>query len=98
VRRISRYVSGHALLENNLNPLDNDDMSTKIKGSGIDPLIMADAQLVAECVASGRPIPPEVSQRVQQRGEQIRKRVFQEHGLVNIAVPGIREFRDQLSE
>ncbi len=33
----------------------------------IPPDVMADAQLVADCVAAGKPVPPEVAQRVRER-------------------------------
>ena len=71
-------------------------MSTETKTTGIHSDIMPDAQIVTECVAAGRPIPPDVSARVHERAERIRKRVFQEHGLVDIGVPAIREFRGEL--
>lgn len=51
----------------------------------------ADVQLVL----SGEPIPPEVVERVRERARRIRERVFEEHGLLDIAVPGVREFRDR---
>jgi hypothetical protein len=60
--------------------------------------VMADAQLVAEHVAAGKPIPREVARRVQERADRIRRRVFEEQGLVDIAVPTLRAVRDELPE
>jgi hypothetical protein len=60
--------------------------------------VMADAQLVAECVTNGKPIPPEVARRVRERAERIRQAVLATHGVVNIGVPAIREFRGELPQ
>jgi hypothetical protein len=56
----------------------------------------ADARLVAACVAAGRPIPPEVVRRVQERADQARKEVLATHGVQDIGVPIIRELRGEL--
>ena len=58
----------------------------------------ADARLVAECVAAGRPIPPEVVRRVQERAEQARKEVLAAHGVQDIGVQLVRELRGELPE
>jgi hypothetical protein len=58
--------------------------------------VMADAQLVAECLAAGRPVPPEVARRVQERGERIRAEVLAAHGPLDVGVPAIRELRGEL--
>jgi hypothetical protein len=58
----------------------------------------ADARLVAECVAAGRPIPPEVVRRVQERAERARKELLATHGVQNIGVAIIRELRGELPE
>ena len=60
--------------------------------------IMADGQLVAECVANGKPIPVEVARRVSERAERIRKEVLATHGVLDIGVPAIREFRGELPQ
>ena len=58
--------------------------------------VIADAQLVAECVASARPIPPEVARRVQEDARKITERLRQEYGLLDVAVPAIRDLRGDL--
>ena len=73
-------------------------MSTELKDTGVSPEVMADAQVILECVAAGIPVPFEVSQRVHERAEEIRSRVFRKHGLVDIGVPAIRELRGPLPE
>jgi hypothetical protein len=45
---------------------------------------------------TGTPIDPAVAQRVLERSRLIREEVFLEHGLVDIAVPAIRELRGPL--
>ncbi len=60
--------------------------------------LMADAQFVAECVAAGKPIPPEIALRVQKRAERIRQEVLAKHGVLDIGVPAIREFRGELPQ
>jgi hypothetical protein len=71
-------------------------MNTEIKTAGAPEDIMADAKIVAECVAAGRPIPPDVIQRVEEEGRKITERLRQEYGLLNIGVPAIRELRGDL--
>jgi hypothetical protein len=83
---------------------DNGGMSTKYPtadlpfADAIPPDIMADVQLVAECVSAGRPIPPEVVRRVRERGERITEDLRQKYGLFDIGVPAIRELRGELPE
>jgi hypothetical protein len=57
--------------------------------------VMADAVLVARCVAAGQPVPSEVARRVHVRAERIRKEVLSNHGILDIGVPAIRELRDE---
>lgn len=58
----------------------------------------ADARLVAECVAAGRPIPPEVVRRVRGRADQARREVLAAHGIQDIGVQILRELRGELPE
>ncbi len=60
--------------------------------------VLADARLIAECVAVGKPIPTEVVRRVREESERTTKKVYEEFGLLDIAVPAIRELRGELSE
>ena len=59
---------------------------------------MADAQIVAECVTAGRPIPPEVARRIHEEAEKISERLRQQYGTLDIGVPAIRELRGDLPE
>ena len=59
---------------------------------------LADAQFVADCVAAGRPIPPEVVRRVQERAALARKELVATHGVQDIGVRIIREIRGELPQ
>lgn len=60
----------------------------------IDPQVLADAEAVVVAITSGKQPDPELVHRIQTRSEQIRERVFREHGFLDVAVPAIRELRD----
>jgi hypothetical protein len=68
------------------------------KDTGIPADVLADAQLIAECVAAGQPIPPEVVRRVHEEAEKITARLRQQYGTLDIGVPAIRELRGELHE
>jgi hypothetical protein len=72
--------------------------TTDNRGAGIPPETMADAQIVAECVTAGRPIPPEVARRIHEEAEKISERLRQQYGTLDIGVPAIRELRGDLPE
>jgi len=77
---------------------DNHMNATETNDLTIPSDVMADAQLVAECVASGKPIPADVARRVHEHAEQIRQETLAKHGLLDIGVPAIREFRGELPQ
>lgn len=64
----------------------------------IPPDALADAQMVAECVAEGKPIPPEICRRVREEGKLITARLKRQYGRLDIGVPAIRELRGELPE
>lgn len=74
---------------------DNPSMNTSTLETGIPPEIMADLHAVAAAVSEGRPIDPELLKRVREQAEQASQDVFRRHGLLDIGVPAIREFRDR---
>jgi hypothetical protein len=61
-----------------------------------DPSIKADEEAVMQAFLAGTPVDPEVARRVQERGRLIREEIFRKHGLVDIAVPAVRELRGPL--
>ena len=71
-------------------------MNTTETISVTDPDILADAQLVAECIAAGRAIPAEVVARVNREADAITERIRREYGEVDIGTPAIRKLRGEL--
>jgi hypothetical protein len=69
-------------------------MDTKTPDHAIPADVLADAQIVANCVDAGKPVPSEVYRRVRERGARITQEILKMHGILNIGVPGIRELRD----
>ena len=61
-----------------------------------DPSVQADEAAVMQAFLAGTPVDAEVARRVQERGRQIREEAFWRHGLLDIAVPAIRELRGPL--
>lgn len=55
----------------------------------------SDEQMVMATLTTGDAIPAEVAERVRERAQRIRERVLKEHGLIDVAVPAIREFRNR---
>jgi hypothetical protein len=62
--------------------------------SVLSPLELADMQAVADAVAAGRLVPPEVARRIRERSEQVRLEILEKHGVVNVGAAIIREMRD----
>lgn len=75
-----------------LNDMANNEVN------GIPPQVLADVEAVADHVATGKSLDPAVVRRIRERSARIQKRIRQQHGLVDIAVPAIRELRGELPE
>lgn len=73
-------------------------MDTKTNTTGIPPEVQEEFEAVLEHLRTGKPLPPEMDRRIRERAEKIREEVFKKHGLVDIAVPSIRELRGDLPE
>lgn len=58
--------------------------------------ILADVQLVADCVSAGKPVPADVAERVRARGAEARRQLLATHGVQDIGVGIIRELRGEL--
>lgn len=56
--------------------------------------LLADTQAVIDHVISGKLLDPEIARRVWERAERIREEIRQQHGVLDIGVPAIRELRD----
>jgi hypothetical protein len=61
-----------------------------------DSSVQADEEAVMQAFLAGTPVDPDVAHRVQEHSRLIREEVFRKHGLVDIAVPAIRELRGPL--
>jgi hypothetical protein len=59
---------------------------------------MADMQAVADAVAAGRPLDPNLVRRVRERADRVREEIFRRHGVLEIGVPAIRALRDGTDE
>ena len=70
----------------------------KTIGTIVPPDVAADADAVIESLDTGKPLDPEIARRIRERAEKITQRVYREHGLLDIAIPAIREFRGELPE
>lgn len=62
----------------------------------VDALVRADEEAVERAFLTGTPVDPEVALRVQERSRLVGEDVYRKHGLVDIAVPAIRELRGPL--
>jgi hypothetical protein len=69
-------------------------MNTHTLTTGIPADILADGEAVIESLMTGRPLDPEISRRIDERAERITEEIRRTHGIVDIAVPSIRELRD----
>ena len=58
------------------------------------PAIEEDIRTATEAVLSGRPIPPDVRQRSEERSADFRRRMFEQHGLQDMGVSLIRQARE----
>jgi hypothetical protein len=57
--------------------------------------VAPETRAVVEFLTTGKPIEPDVRERIRDKARRIRDRILKEHSLVNIAVSAIRELRDE---
>ncbi len=55
-----------------------------------------DTKAVIEHAMTGKPLDPAIAKRVRERGETLRQEIFEKNGLLDIAVPAVREFRGEI--
>ncbi len=53
-----------------------------------------DMQAVADALAAGRPVPPDVARRVRERSEKVQEQLLRRYGVREIAVDLIRQGRE----
>jgi len=69
----------------------------------IEPVVASaqsqvDSQIVADCLAAGKQVPPEVALRVRERADEARRQILATHGVQDIGVQIIREIRGPLPQ
>ena len=57
--------------------------------------IEAENNAVVEHLMTGKSIDPEIARRIEERARRITEETYRKHGLLDIAVPAIRELRDE---
>ncbi len=71
-------------------------MSTDAKETiPVDPQSIADCEAVLQHVLHKKPLDPEVVRRVHLRAASITDEIRRKHGILDIGVAAIREFRDR---
>ena len=58
------------------------------------PTLEDDIKAVTEAFLAVRPVPPEVEARLDKHALEYRKRIFEQNGYLDIAVPYTRETRE----
>lgn len=64
-------------------------MSTNLKDI-VPPEMNAEDQAIIEHIMTGKPLDPQLRERAQ----RITQQIYEKHGLLDHAVPSIRELRD----
>jgi dTDP-4-amino-4,6-dideoxygalactose transaminase len=77
-----------------ITPKCTKDIFMKAVNHTIDP----DTKAVIDAVMTGEPLDAEAAKRIHDKAMAIRERVLREHGLVDVGVPAIREFRGQIPD
>lgn len=71
-------------------------MATDLNATVIPPELLADGEALLASILHGKaaPLDPEIARRIDERAEKITEEIRRKHGILNIAVPSIRELRD----
>jgi hypothetical protein len=70
-------------------------MITYYTPHALDAEAQEETQAILDKLMHGKPIDPAMAQRIRDRGDRLREEIFQQHGLLDIGVPAIRELRDR---
>lgn len=62
---------------------------------GMSPDVLADMKSVADAIAAGRPVSPDVARRVRERSARVQEELLHQHGVREIAVDLIRQGREE---
>ncbi|HEY3965896.1 MAG TPA: hypothetical protein VGM05_15160 [Planctomycetaceae bacterium] len=78
------------------NSFHNSMMTTKTTSTGpIAADVFADGEAIIEARLAGRKPDPEIVRRVRERAAKITAEIREKHGVLDIGVTAIREFRDR---
>jgi hypothetical protein len=55
--------------------------------------LQADTNALMESIATGERLDPAIARRIRERADLIRREILEQHGVLDIGVPAIREFR-----
>jgi hypothetical protein len=70
-------------------------MDTAEPTTATPPDVLADMKAVADALAAGRPVPPEVARRVRERSQKAQEQMLRQYGVRQIAVDLIRQGREE---
>ncbi len=73
-------------------------IATETESAGIPATVLADMQAVADSLANGIPLAPEVADRVRARADKARQELLASRGVQDIGVQLLREIRGDLLE
>jgi hypothetical protein len=70
--------------------------STPLPFAGAVPAeLEEETRAIIEHAMTRKPLDPAIAERVRTEAARVRQEVFERHGLLDEAVPGVREFRDR---
>jgi hypothetical protein len=70
-------------------------MSASTEATGFARQVLDDMQAVADAVAAGLPVHPDVARRIRERSEVVQRELLHQHGVREIAVNLIRQGREE---
>jgi hypothetical protein len=75
------------------NPTLSRDLAARVIS---DQSLSVESRAVIDSLMSGMPVDPAIAHRIHEKARKIRERILKEQGFVDIAVPGVRDFRGEL--
>lgn len=70
------------------------ETTSDVQVAGIPSDILADGEEAIAAALAGKKLAPEIASRIHERAAKITEEILRDHGLLDIAVPAIRELRD----
>jgi hypothetical protein len=62
--------------------------------AALSPELQKDTDAILAHLTTGQPLDPHIADRIRERGDRIREKLFKEDGLLDTGVQAIRAFRD----